>query len=204
MRVAPQLLPQESDCAINSPLLSSLLSDYSEQDYFEVMDIMPASGQLIDLFSAYHCKLYLPACHASLCKLSLEELDTDNKLNRALINIFGFKKQNKAALNLILLWDLPNYLDANILSELIQYLLPHCAADVMLHTYIHTREHMPATPGIYKLQSDRRIAVEQNSTQTSLSPMYYQESLQKAMSPFLVQRGILLSGGMQEYLLKRR
>jgi len=202
MSVASQLLHQETDCVINSPLLSSLMSDYAEQDYFEILDLMPASGQFIDLFSAHHCKLYLPGCHAALSALNLDALDSENKLNSAFINSLGFKQQNKAALNLILLWDLPNYLEARLLQALVQYLLPHCAAKVMLHTYIHTREQMPVTPANYKLQNDRRVAVEQTNTQTCLSPMYYQESLQKAMSPFLVQRGILLSGGMKEYIMR--
>lgn len=204
MSVAPQLLPQESGCIINSPLLSAIVDGFLEQDYIEILDTMPASSQLIDLFSACHCKLYLPACHLTLTELRLQQLDTETKLNKALTKSIGLRKQNKAGLRLILLWDLPNYLQANTLRALIQYLVPHCSANVILHTYIHTRENMPATPGLYRLQRDKRVAVEQSDTQTCPSPMYYQEALQKAMSPFIVKKGILLSSGMQEYIMQRR
>ncbi len=198
---------QDADRSKKSPLLFDVVGNFSENSFFEILDVMPAYSQLIEQFSSLHCKLHLPGCNKSLFSLSMDALDTDAKLNRALIKTLGFKKQNKASLNLILLWDLPNYLDTNLLRALIQYLLPHCVADVMLHAYIHTREQMPTTPGIYQLQSDRkvsRIDKDKNAGQTCLSPMYYQETLQKALSPFLVQRSILLSGGMQEYLLQCR
>lgn len=198
---------QDADCSKKSPLLFDVFDNFLENSFFEILDVMPAYRQFIERFSSLHCKLYLPSCNKALFSLNMDALDTDAKLNRALIKTLGFKKQNKASLNLILLWDLPNYLDTNLLHALIQYLLPHCADDVMLHTYIHTREQMSATPGIYQLQSERkvsRINKDEDEGQTCLSPMYYQETLQKTLSPFLVQRSILLSGGMQEYLLQRR
>ena len=196
---------EDADRSKKSPLLFDVFGNFSENSFFEILDVMPAYSQLIEQFSSLHCKLYLPGCDKSLFSLNMDEQDTDAKLNRALIKTLGFKRQNKASLNLVLLWDLPNYLDTNLLRALVQYLLPHCADDVMLHTYIHTREQMPVTPGIYQLQSDRKVSrVNKNAGQTCLSPMYYQETLQKTLSPFLVQRSILLSGGMQEYLLQRR
>lgn len=204
MLPATQRIANGEDCIINSPLLSGLLDTYTEESYYEILDLMPASPQVVDFFSSYHCKLFLPGGNQSLCDLSIAELDTETRLNRALIKTLGFKKQNKAALDLVLLWDLPNYLEPDLLRALIVYLLPHCSPDVILHTYINTREQMPARPGIYKLQSDKRVVVEQDQVQMRVCPMYYQESLQKVLSPFLVKRGILLSSGMQEYILYRR
>jgi len=203
MRVAEEPL-HEAGRAIKSPLLFDLFSNFSEDKYFQLLDMQPVSGQFIECFASLHCKLYLPGCNKSLLSLSMEDLDTDTKLNRAFVKNLGLKKNSKASLDLILLWDLPNYLDENLLHALIQYLLPHCAEDVKLHAYIHTREQMPSEPGIYQLQSDSKVVITRKNEQTCSSPMYYQETLQKTLSPFLVQRSILLSGGMQEYLLQRR
>ena len=203
MRVAEEPV-HEAGRVIKSPLLSDLFGNFSEDKYFQLLDMQPVCGQFIEHFSALHCKLYLPGCSESLLLLKADNLDTDTKLNRAFVKNLGLKKQSKAFLSLILLWDLPNYLDANLLHALIQYLLPHCTDDVKLHAYIHTRGQMPSEPGIYQLQSDGKIAITRKGNQTCESPMYYQETLQKTLSPFLVQRSILLSGGMQEYLLQRK
>ena len=147
--------------------------------------------------------MYLPSCRDALQGICLEELDTEHKLNRALIKILGFRKQDKISLDLLLLWDLPNYLDGKVLRAIIEYLLPHCSDDAILHIYIHTRERMPVKPGTYTIGSSNKVCVKRNSSEKTQSPMYYKESLQKALSPFLVQRGVLLSNGVQEYLLKR-
>ena len=203
MRVAETPI-QEAGRAIKSPLLFDLFSGFSEEKYFQLLDVQPVSGQFLEYFSSLHCKLYFPGCSDSLLALKMDELDTETKLNRALVKNLRLKKQNKASLSLILLWDLPNYLNENLLHALVQHLLPHCTDDVKLHAYIHSREKMPAEPGVYQLQTDSKVAITRNDTQTCTSPMYYQETLQKTLSPFLVQRSILLSGGMQEYLLQRK
>lgn len=187
---------------MNSPLLFRLLASYSVEQYYQILDLIPANRNTIDYFSCLHCKLYLPGCHSLLRTMSLETLDTEHKQNRALIKMLGLKKQDKARLDLILLWDLPNYLDGKMLRVFIDYILPHCSEETRVHTYVHTREQMPDTPAMFSLHADEKISVQQNSSVKTSSPMFYQESLQKTLSPFVVERGMLLSNGLQEYLLK--
>jgi hypothetical protein len=117
--------------------------------------------------------------------------------------MLGFKKQDSAKLDLLLLWDLPNYLDSKVLRAIFEYLIPHCSEQAFVHTYVHTREHMPATPAKYRLNGDDKVSVLQDASEKVPSPMFHKESLQKALSPFVVERGVLLSNGLQEYLLKR-
>lgn len=199
-----QGITQEADFAFKSPLLYDLLGPYREDGYCQVMDLLPASRQLIEYFSDRSCKLFLPGFRDGLLTMKPDVLDTETKLNRKFIKYLGFKKQNKNSLDIILLWNLPNYIDKDILRALILYLLPHCSDNVILHAYIHTRENMPASPGAYRLSGENKVRFDQRSDKTISSPMYYQETLQKIMSPFLVQKSILLSGGLQEYLFYRR
>ena len=63
-----------------------------------------------------------------LSEQKFDEQDTPHKVNRRLVKLLGFKKKNKAELDLIMLWDLPNYLDTKLLNSIIEYLLPYCAA----------------------------------------------------------------------------
>ena len=193
-----------ADYMMNSPLLFKHLAKCSSDCYPQVLDVLPAHSQLIEYFSDVHCKIYLPDCHEQLMKMQLDQLDTEHKLNRALIKMLGFRKQDKAELDLILLWDLPNYLESKVMQVLIEYLLPHCSEQAFVHTYVHTREQMPATPAMYRLHGEEKVAVTQHATDKLPSPMFHKESLQKTLSPFIVERGVLLSNGLQEYLLKRR
>mgnify|MGYP000116712367 CR=1 FL=1 len=202
--VAEHLAPQQTGYAMNSPLLFSLLDKFSENTYYEILDVNPANQFQLDYFSRVHCKLYLPGSGQQLLALSPDEYDTEMKINRALVKNLQLYKNKKAHLNLIMLWDLPNYLDTHLLSALIQFLMPHAQNDVMLHIYIQTRETMPEQPGHYIFQGDNKIWVENNSTNMKPCPMFYKEMLQKILTPFAVQKGVLLSNGLQEYLLKRQ
>ncbi len=202
--VAEHLAPQQTGYTMNSPLLFSLLDKFNEETYYEILDVNPANQFQLDYFSRVHCKLFLPGCGQQLLAMNLDEYDTKTKINRALVKNLQLYKNKKASLNLIMLWDLPNYLDPRLLNELNQFLLPHSTNDVILHIYIQTRENMPELPGQYTFQGDNKISVENNSVKTIPCPMYYKEALQKILSPFVVQKGVLLSNGLQEYILKRQ
>ncbi len=202
--VAEHLAPQQTGYAMNSPLLFGLLDKFDADHYYEILDVNPANQFQLDYFARVHCKLYLPGCGQQLLEIDMEKLDTQTKINRALVKNLQLYKNNKANLNLIMLWDLPNYLDTRLLNEVVQFLLQHTNDNVMLHIYIQTRESMPELPGNYTFQSDNKIWVENNSNNSTPCPMYYKEALQKILSPFMVQKGVLLSNGLQEYLLKRQ
>ncbi len=203
MSLANQAVKQEAGYGMNSPLLSGLLEQISEQDYHEIMDVVPANQGVIDLFSRFRCKLYLPGCLDALRKLDSQVLDTPTKRQRALVKTIGLYKNKKASLDVILLWDLPNYLDKTILSSLVEYLLPHIRKQTLIHCYIHTRQSMPAVPGNYRY-IDGKVYVHHPQAETITCPAYYQEVLHRMMAPFTVQRSILLSNGLQEYVLHTR
>jgi len=202
--VANHLAPPTTGYVMNSPLLFSLFEQWCETDYYEILDIAPANQQQLDYFSQLHCKLFLPGCGEELLAMRLDDYDTNFKINRALLEKIPLSGHRSSTLNLIMLWDLPNYLEPQLLHQLIDYLLPFSKRDVMLHTYIHTREFMPEIPGKYHFRKDNKIEVAHPSAKSVLCPMYYQDALQKILTPFLVQKGILLSNGFQEYLLIRQ
>lgn len=199
MSLASRVPTQEAGYSMNSPLLFKFLEQLPEDGRYEFLDSTPANQGQLDFFHRFHCKLYLPGCHHQLCELNSEVLDTPTKRHRALVKTLGLYKNSKAALDMILLWDLPNYLDKPILSALVEFLLPHLKRQTVMHCYIHTRQSMPAQAGNFRFQNDK-IDVEYPTGQ-SACPAYYQEVLHKLMKPFTVQRSILLSNGLQEYIL---
>ena len=200
-----QEFKQEAGFAMRSPLLFGSLKNLSEENRYEFLDIMPASQGMLDYFSQRHCKLYLPACIRKLYALNTEELDTTDKLHHAFKNTLELEKHSQVNLNLIMLWDLPNFLDKGVLAGLIEYLLSYVHERVVLHTYIYTKRLMPVLPGHFYFIKDGngedRVWFENKYEVTRKCPVYYQEVLQKSMYPFQVQRSILLSNGLQEYTL---
>ena len=199
-----QQVSQENGAAISSPILFDLLNSLSKEEHHEILDILPAKQALIDSFSSFDCKLYLPGCLQDLCEMTSDRYDTENKLHRAFTRTLGFYKKQSASLKVIFLWDLPNYLDKPVMTGLIKYLSQHMHESVKLHLYIHNNQQMPALPGVYSIMPEDKIWLKNNSDATVKSPLYFHEALQKLLHPFKVKRSMLLSGGLQEYILELR
>lgn len=204
MREVRQLAEQEERYSINSPLLFGVLAALDPEKRIEVLELSPANPELIEYFNQYHCKLYLPACRDELLELAGGNEEDENKppldveIRSCLLTGTAISKP----LDLILLWDLPNYLDKRVLPVLFSQLARFSERDTVLHIYIHTRQSMPDRPADYRLMPDHRIMAKMPSQWNTDCPMYYQELLHKVMAPFRVVRGMLLSNGLQEYILR--
>jgi len=186
-----------------SPLLFSILDKIDIQKRYEILETGFASRDSINYFSQYWCKLYITDSAATLSAMNTDEFDTPYKLNRALVKSMMLYKDKKASLDCLLFWDLPNYLQPDIFSALIAYLLPHTNPQTHLHCYLYTSRLMPELPGKYHILQNNQIKIEIDSPRTRTCPAYYQEALQKLTYPFKVKRSILHSNGLQEYLLRQ-
>ena len=197
-----QQVIQKSGFKISSPILFDLLNNLPDDEHHEILSLLPANQGVIDIFSSFNCKLYLPGCLQELCEMTSDRYDTVTKLNRAFTQKIRIYKKQKAALNVIFLWDLPNYLDKQVMKGLIEYLLQHVHKSVKLHLYIHTNKYMPSSPGVYSIMQEGKVWLENSSDATMKSPLYFQETLQTLLHPFKVKRSIMLSSGLQEYILE--
>jgi len=191
---------QAAGYRINSPLLFEYLRRLPEDGYYQFLDVTAATPGLLDFFAQFHCRLYLPGCVDELWHMDAEQLDTQDKVRTALANSLVLDGRSTAQLDVILLWDLINYMQKPILTSLIDYLLSYSARTTIIHSYIYTRHSMPAAPARYQFTADNGVYVEQQTANVLDSPAYYQEVLHKLIKPFVVQRSILLSNGLQEYI----
>ena len=201
MRSVNPLAEQEARYSMTSPLLFGVLQALDPETRIEVLELAPATAGLLDYFSQFHSKLYLPGCRDELLALCVNNDEDAPPLSRIFNRCIPWPNSNNT-LDLVLLWDLPNYLDKQVLSALITYLAPHVTKRTVVHTYIHTRQTMPAHPGDYQLTHENNVTVDLAAAWNASSPMYYQELINKVFAPFRVQRGMLLANGLQEYILR--
>lgn len=202
MRAASLHATQQSCYEMNSPLLFGVLAALEEDVRVGVLDLIPAHAGLLEYFARYHCKLFLPGCRDALCALPADEPEETAKLPGALKQLLLLPPHATPVLDMLLLWDLPNYLQRDVLMALINHLLPYLSPRAVLHTYIHTRQSMPQQPGSFSLTPDEKVSVDLTGQWDRTSPMYYQEILHKLLAPLRVERGMLLANGLQEYILR--
>ena len=187
---------------INSPLLFDMLANMSSIHKHTILDVGRVSGSSIEFFGDYWCKLYISNSVSEIHKLDPAIIDTPHKWHRALVKTLEFYKRKKADLDVILLWDLLNYLTPDHLDGLISYLLPHSSERVLIHAYLYSARQMPAVPANYHILKDNTVAIDAGSAIQTDCPMYHQTVLQKYMSPLKVNRAVMLSSGIQEYLFQ--
>ena len=60
MRAVNQHAEQETRYQLKSPLLFGALQSLDPETRVQVLDLAPANAALLDYFSQFHCKLYLP------------------------------------------------------------------------------------------------------------------------------------------------
>lgn len=126
-------------------------------------------------------------------------LDEPESLQARLISLLP--PPNQERLNLILCWDLPNYLVLPALGSLIALLGARAAPGCRLHMLIsYSRRDMPVLPARYLPGEDGQLTQKCVNADRTPAPRYSPEDLGKALSGFRYERGVLLANGMQEFV----
>ena len=185
---------------INSPLLFEMIKNLSKDRKQIILDISQANSNSLEYFSDYWCKLYLTNSINDIYNFESATLNTPHKWHRALVKTMGFYKKDKKEIDIILLWGLPNYLNTEQLKGLISYLLPQCAKNAQLHTYIFNSELMLRAPANYRINNNKVSIHQQPLAEEIKCPMYNLNDLQKHLSPFKLDHSVMLSSGIQEYI----
>lgn len=202
MPTVNQLAEQDTRYLLNSPLLFGVLNALDHDSRCDILDLAPASPELLNFFSDSYCKLFLPGCRQQLLETGHNPDPKQTLPAPDYRRLVPLPDERDKALDIILLWDLPNYLEKPTLRGVFNHLIPYTDQRTILHTYIHTRQNMPQAPAEFRLFGNNQVFVEINTPWTRSCPMFYQELLHKILAPFRVQRGMLLANGLQEYILR--
>jgi len=187
---------------INSPLLFDMFRNISPDHKKVVLDISQANSGSLEHYSDYWCKLYLTNTINEFCSFQQSSVNTPHKWHRTLVKTMGFYKNDKTDLDILLLWGLPNYLNADQLKGLISYLLPQCSAKAQLHIYVFNSEIMLEKPANYCILKNKVSIHQQQLSKEINCPMYNLNDLQKYLSPFKLDHSVMLSSGIQEYVFR--
>ena len=184
----------------NSPLLFEMLKKLSATEQRAILDMGQASQSSVDFFGDYKCKLFIADAISDLYKLNKKTSDTPQAWLKTLGRIIQLNQQNQTALDMILLWSLPNYLSPLHLKALIDYLLPHTSGGMKLHAYIYNTQMMPAAPAHYQIRRNNKVAISPATSDQINCPLYHLADLHNFFKPFRAEHSVMLSSGIQEYV----
>ena len=171
-----------------------LLAELSGGEKKRVLDLGRAIGGNVSFFSQFSCKLFIADIHQSLPNLA----DGKAPLAEALAEVLP--GEEAAPVDLILAWDLFNYLELPQIEVLTEALAPISGKKTLLFSMISTLKEIPHKPLDYEVRDSQTLAYSADLRLKIPCPRYKEPILERTMPSFSVETSFLLRNGIQEYL----
>jgi hypothetical protein len=163
---------------------------------FDVLELGPARSANVEFWFRYKSPIFVADLRSSLPLPFLEE---DQQFPEAeWARILGLPEGR--LYDVILAWDLLNYIDMTVLPGFINYIARFCRPGAILFFLIFDQPQMPAEINIYKIMDERRIAYEQNGTGSRSCPRHQPRALTKLLCRFQTSDSFRLKNGLVEYI----
>jgi len=174
--------------------LKELLRGIPTDRKISVLDLGSASSANIAFFS--HCSLYVADLFRTLRERSglpaQQALPFDRDLNSLL---------PEGCFDIILCWDLLNYLSSSQMQILGQHLASRSRPGCRIFAFIAPHGQIPDLPRRYEVLAADEIRYVDGPASLRKAPGYREPELNQWIAPFSVESSFLLRHGMQEYIL---
>ncbi len=193
--------PQAGRETFSSLALGNLLESLGDERKHHVLDLGPACGSNVAFLADFRYKIYVADLFDSLATKPA----TAEHQARTGDGLFGphVVIDEDTRFDVVLAWDVLNYLKRNALLDLFSRLRPFCHRQTLLHALIWGHSEIPEKPMRFSITDERHMTYEVSSPVSRTGPRYAPRELERLMAGFRVTRSYLLRNGMQEYVFRR-
>lgn len=185
----------------HAPLFKALIERIDAERRVVVLDLGAAHSSTLELFERFRCRIEIVDARNDID--ALNGVGEPRDLEAAVAALLP--EAGADPLDIVLCWDLLNYLDRRALAALMAALAPRTRPGGLAHALIvYLESRMPTRPGDYVPLEDFRLRNLGQSLADRAAPRYSPEDLKLCMPGFAIERGRLLGNGMQEFLFRRK
>jgi len=177
-----------------SPALRALFEHLGDGHRQRVLDLGPASGENVAFFAERACTLHVEDLFTTL----RERVAAGPGRGEPLLHL-----PEETRFDVVLTWDLFNYLELEELSDLAADLGRLCRPGALLYAMIGYLAEIPDRPTRYRLLNSSTLLYDPPSKLTSASKRYTTRDLCQALSGFTMSTSFILRNGYQEFLFVR-
>ena len=184
----------------SSFVLEGLLTGLRPPPKKVVLDLGPANGGNLDQlagFTGHHCKLFIANFFERLSEAGPSARRNIPTFTATCSRLLDFPAATR--FDLILAWDVFNYLSLLEIEALVGHLSRHSHGGAHLMALVSIYKMIPDRPFRFCIRSADTLRYETLSRGLRDSPRYTENQLVKRMSGFQVDKAMLLRNGMQEY-----
>jgi len=177
--------------------LQALCQGLQGVDTFDILELGPARSGNIEFWSRFNPSIYIADLRSSLPLpvLPSDDLEAPGPDWNRLLGL-----PEGCSYDVILAWDLLNYLDLPAVSDLIRYLRGFCRPGTVLFTLVFDQKQMPEEITVYRIVDESRLAYECSSVEMRACPRHQPRALAGVMNQFRTSNSFRLRNGVVEYL----
>lgn len=164
-----------------------------------VLDLGPASGGNVSFFAGYGCRLYIADLFHTLRQRGGLPPEQAVPLDRELTTTLP-----DGCFDLILCWDLLNYLSSSQMEILGRHLARRSRPGSRLFALVAPHGRIPELPQRFEILSETEVRYTPQSAAQRPAPGHREPELNRWIAPFGVESSYLLRHGIQEYILVHR
>ena len=164
-----------------------------------ILDLGAAVGTNVEYFSQFNCQLRIEDLFQNVSSLNTAAAQGIGWATEQARRLFSYGDDMR--FDVVLAWDLFNYLEPVALQALMSYLSRFCQSGTLLFVLVYTRKEMAKEPINFTIIDQATITLKQASGEQRPCPQYTLGELQKRLPGFKVVRAFLLQNGMQEFVL---
>lgn len=160
-----------------------------------ILDLGPAVGANVEFLSQLGCKLHIGDLYASRSSATDgEELG---------VEFFEQLFPPDTRFDVVLAWDLFNYLQRKEMARLGAILRRNCRPGALVFALMSIQKQIPAQPYRFRMLEGGELVYERRTGLERPGPRYAPSEIASALKGFRVDRSFLLRHGIQEYLFTR-
>jgi SAM-dependent methyltransferase len=181
-----------------------LLENLAGRSRARILDLGPAVGQNVSFFSSYTCRLHICDLYSSI-----QEFKATRAVDLEASDLDGLEeyiegqlpKSENDPFDLILTWDIFNYMRREELAILGSQLARRCKPEGHIYALVSTKNRIPNLPTTFEIQSSEILRYSPTTRAERPCPQYKQPDLARALPDLDVETSFLLRHGVQEYVL---
>lgn len=192
-------IPASIEVSHNSPGFAAIYHQINFSRKNRILDLGSFCASNFRFLSTLGCKLHFENLDEFL-RENQTDLYSEKLYSRLEEYLSGFT--DGELFNVVLTWDIFNYLDVNSIEKLMQRLQPFCARNARIHVMRHLGSNVPAVPCRFRITNDRELVVSR-TTQTNSAAVRHRctsATLLKHMPQYRLERTFMNHTGMQPWI----
>lgn len=184
----------------NSPGFRAIAERLQSEEKCTILELGPAAGPSLEFFSQFACKLHVYDISDAVEQFNARTEEGESLVEAAIGTLLDF--DSDVRFDIILAWDIFNYLDSDVAQALSAHLSSFSAPDASLFTLVCTGARQPDVPSHYRILGSDQLRYVIRSEGQMDSPRMAQHEVQKRLSGFTRKHTWLLQNSVQEYLFR--